>query len=259
VGFLYFDDSNHPNRGFSVGTFVFAPDDPTVVIGEALSKHGFRPGLDEFKSSAIMSNGSHAAALRNELRRIIRQKCRLAVVVATRRAELGPEALHLLTKMAKHDSLRLEIHDVYFDQGLFSSVSQGDREVQRRGGLEQFRFHFEQNSTRVVGIQLADLASHTCAIMLAQELGFVSKQVRVGDNSGYDPEMLIDIGFELWAEIRCNFLCCPPFREVTELDDPRYLTADVRPYGLHIAKSATEILQGAADRRFGSTFFGCIH
>ena len=118
--------------------------------------------------------------------------------------------------------------------------------------------HFEQDSKFVRGIQLADLTAHTCSIMLKECLGLVSKKIKAGENSGYDPETEIDLGFELWASIRYSI-----FRSrVNSLGaDPLLINAsfDVEPFGLFISEQCSEELASNARARSSMVYLGCIH
>jgi hypothetical protein len=40
-------------------------------------------------------------------------------------------------------------------------------------------------------------------VMLLERLGHLKKMVKGGANSGYDPDLDIGLGFELWASLRC--------------------------------------------------------
>ena len=99
---------------------------------------------------------------------------------------------------------------VHFDENLFDAVDRGLDAANALDLPERCNINLEQDSRQVAGIQLADLAAHTCAIMLAESLGFVRKTVKAGDNSGYDPDLDINIGFELWSSVRYNFLSEQP-------------------------------------------------
>jgi hypothetical protein len=70
--------------------------------------------------------------------------------------------------------------------------------------LDNYKLFLEVDSIKVKGIQLADLVAHTFATMLLEQLGLVDKKVKAGENSGYDPDLEIELGFELWASIRYN-------------------------------------------------------
>ena len=173
--------------------------------------------------------------------------------------ELGLESLRLLEKMLRHPTLAAGEHQVFFDQGLFRSATHGQALAQKYSALNDCILHFEQDSRAIAGIQLADLAAHTCAVMLLEQLGLFGKTVKAGHNSGYEPDLDIELGFELWARIRDSFLSKPPPHPDEWKDDEIQPVADVTPFGLHVSDTASNELRTAAIERFGSMYLGCIH
>ena len=112
----------------------------------------------------------------------------------------------------------------------------------------------DQDSRLVGGIQVADLAAHSMGVMLLEHLGYLKKMVKAGKNSGYDPDLDIELGFMLWASLRYSFfMAAQPNRRP---EDPLLNVAD---YGLHIATSCDEVLHVAVVERFGECYLGCIH
>ena len=259
MGYLYFDDSKHPQHGFALGVFVFSDKDRTELINNQLRRSGLKPGEDEFKSSALISRNPHLLRLRAGLRKVLCRYCELGVVVVRYDHELGSESLVLLQKLLRHPKLLEAHHDVYFDQGLFSSRTKGQLLANTKDGLENQRLHFEQNSKLIAGIQLADLAAHACSTMLLEALGCIAKTVKAGDGSGYDPNLQMKLGFELWAGIRHNFLSeAPPDPKEWNEGELQPL-ANVEKFGFHVASTAGEKLRNAATKRFGTMYLGCIH
>lgn len=104
-----------------------------------------------------------------------------------------------------HPNLRDQRHRVFFDEGLFSSERVALQCAAEIGGLDGCAIHFEQDSRSVSGIQVADHIAHTCGTMLLDALGKINKIVNV-PNSGYDDDVEIGLGFEMWAGIRYAFL-----------------------------------------------------
>lgn len=259
MGYLYFDDSKHPECGFALGVFVFCDDDPSELINSELLESGLKPGEDEFKSSALMSQNRRLTRLRGRMRKLLASYCELAVVVASNDHELGPESLVLLQKMLRHPKLLEANHEVFFDQDLFASRKKGQLLVKTKRGLEDQRFHFEQNSKLIAGIQLADLAAHTCSMMLLEALGCITKTVKAGERSGYDPDLYLELGFELWAGIRYIFLSEPPPDPNEWKDGELQPVANVENFGFHVASSVGQRLRNAATKRFGKIYLGCIH
>ena len=258
MGFLFFDDSEHNKKGFSLGVFVHTEREPCTAVNQALQDCGLQPGVDEFKAGSYMIRNPAQAKLREKLRDIIKRSCRLGVVVVPCSSNLGDQALLLLQKMLGHPDLDGRQHEVYFDEGLFKSAGQGRKAANALSWPEGCTLKLEQDSKQIAGIQLADLAAHTCAQMLKESLGLLHKTLKAGDSSGYDPDLDIEIGFSLWADIRYNFLSKEPPPDEWGEDDLQP-TASVLPYGLHISPTCGEQLRQRATDRFGSMYLGCIH
>jgi hypothetical protein len=254
---FYFDESIHDRGEFILGAYVYGPD-PDSVIAEALRTSGLQPDIHEFKSSARMSDHPEQAALRDALRAVIAGSYRIGVLVlpTSARLDLGREALQGLDKIVRANGLESVTPQVFLDQGIFSSANQALELANRIGVSKICEVHPEQDSRHVKGIQLADLVAHTCSTMLLETLGLVTKQVKAGPNSGYDPELELDIGFELWAGIRYQFFSGGLSQPIETDED---MMVDVASYGLHIASSSGKDLTEAAMRRFGKCYLGCIH
>ena len=75
-------------------------------------------------------------------------------------------------------------------------------------------------------------------------------------NSGYDDDVEIVLGFEMWAGIRHAFLSVG---SGANIDDENFAVVLVEPYGLYIDPSASTEVAVAARKRFGSMYVGCIH
>ena len=255
---LYFDESIQERGGFIVGAYVYGPD-ADVEVSAALERVGLRPGVDEFKSSARMSEHPEQVALRAELRRVL-AAYRVGVLVTPNRdrASLGAEALRGLDQIARANKLtggkRLK---AFLDQGIFDSPQQAAA-LSAAIGLDQYcDVKTEQDSRSVKGLQLADFVAHTASVMLLETLGLVNKQVKAGPNSGYEPEMELDLGFELWAGIRYQFFHAGPVEEQDDVHQGALMEVGVK--GLYISQACSTELQAAASARFGQCYLGCIH
>jgi hypothetical protein len=184
---------------------------------------------------------------------------RLGLVVAPvlDRQFLGRDALLGLKKIIEANCLYPSVHEAHFDQGVFSSQQQAENWAAEVGLPPDVRIFATDDSRRVGGIQVADLAAHSMATMLMERLGLVTKTVKAGPNSGYDPELDIEIGFELWTTLRYHFFMksrAPnPDRESY---NPNY---DVSSNGLFVSPRCDAALAAAAEGRFGIAYLGCIH
>src|SRR5438105_15734970 len=120
---FYFDESIHPRGEFVLGAYVFGPD-PTDRVNAALAAVGLDPDGDEFKSSSKMSEHPEQQLLRRELRNILHETYRYAVIVVPdhERRSLGKEALFGLATICQANSLNQQREPVYFDEGIFSST-----------------------------------------------------------------------------------------------------------------------------------------
>jgi len=257
MGYFYFDESIHERGGFILGAWVFSDKDLTLLTSEAIKSVGLEPGRDEFKSGRRMDRDATQRRLRERLKGLLAgTRLGLVIIPACGRATLGNEALAGLVKIVNANGLDRVHHDVFLDQGVaFENKSAALRQAETRFPLHVY---VEQDSRRVSGLQIADLAAHTMAVMFLETLGFVTKTVKAGSSSGYDPDLDVELGFELWASIRYQFFTQDrpdPFtKDLTE-----GFTLDTASYCLHIAPSCSPQLRKAATERFGTCFVGCIH
>lgn len=255
MAYFFLDDSKHHAWGFSLGAFVICDTDPQAELTSLLAKCGYDPSRYEFKSSARMKGNPQLQRLRNVLKWFIRSRCKVAVCIVDGDEYIGPASLQLLQKALTHKNLKGGVHQVYFDEGLFPSRKMAERNSSEIDGLDKCCFHFEQDSQTVAGIQVADLAAHTCGIMLLDALGHVDKKVQI-KNSGYPEDVEIDLGFELWASLRYEFLSENKTEFSDEFDDA---FVAVEPYGLFIHDSVGKAIAKAARERFSEMYLGCIH
>ena len=260
MGFFHVDESIHQRGRFTLGAFAYSEDPLDPFVSEAQRGNGLIPGVDEFKSGIRMDHSPQHKAAREALHSLIREHCRIGLVVAPNhpRGLLGREALRGLDKILSTNRFRTSKHNVFFDEGIFAETSVAGEVATRLSSLEGCKFHFEQRSHEILGLQVADLIAHTCATMLMAQLGLVTKKVRIGDNSGYSPDRGVELEFELWSRVRWNFFAAAPPHPDTwksQLD----FQVDVESRGPHISDALDEQIRNAAVDRFGKMYLGCIH
>jgi hypothetical protein len=258
MSYFFLDDSKHPADGFVLAVFAAFSVDPAREVARGLELRGLRPYIDEFKSSHRMDSHQSFQNLRDDLRDILRT-CKLGICVSVDEKRLPSQASELLEKMLGHPNFRDAHHEIITDQGIFSK-KEARAEMKAIAGSERCKFHFEADSKTELGIQLADLAAHTCGIMMKDTLGLVSKTLPAGENSGYDPDSLIELGFTMWASLRYCFLGVSAPDLDWETDEVQTLcTIYTHDYGLVIDPNLSKDLRQAAYARFGSMYLGCIH
>ena len=257
MGYFYFDESIQERGAFIVGAFVYSPFDLGSSVDAVIAGAGLKPRVDEFKSNANMSSNSVARMLRDGVGRLM-GSTQVAVVVVPRadREKLGLLALGALTQLIRANGLSSEPHSVFIDQGI--KVSSQELEITSRRDVV-LNVHQNQDSKLIPGIQVADLAAHHAGGMLMEQMGLVTKMVKAGANSGYDADLEIELGFELWAGLRYDFFKEPKTFNGDEEDMIEVATYNVEGFGLFIAESCDTGLRNAALSRFGSCYLGCIH
>jgi hypothetical protein len=257
MAYLYLDDSKHHLSGFSLAAFVICDGDPTEDISSIFRRNRFDPSSFEYKSSAKMKGDVGLQALRRDLKTYIGRRCKISICVVDGDKKLGPAALKLLSNALDHPHLARQQHQVFFDEGLFRSTKAAAELAGGDGSLARCKFHFEQDSRSVLGIQLADIVAHTCSTMLLETLGHVTKKIVVDEprDSVYHG-MEIGLGFEMWAGIRYAFLSQ---NKTNPKDDFDLANVDVFPWGLFIDESVSEKIATTAMERFGENYLGCIH
>ncbi|MEM0976573.1 MAG: DUF3800 domain-containing protein [Pseudomonadota bacterium] len=257
MAFLYLDDSKHHRFGFSIAAFVICDSDPTEHITSVFHKLGYNPEVFEYKSSLKMAKDESLRALRSALKSFIGGSCKIAVCVVDRDKRLGPAALELLIAALSHSHLKGQSHEVFFDEGLFQSSKPSLQLVKDEPKFRLCKFHFEQDSRKHLGIQLADLVAHTCSMILLETLGHAAKKLvlKMPGDSVYDG-LEVELGFELWAGIRYTFLSN---NKPNPKDDFDLSNVEVYPWGLFIDEGVDDRIYDAAMKRFGKNYLGCIH
>lgn len=240
---VFVDESIHDRADFIVVAIVYTDDRIQVAVEEMLAASGYRPGVDEFKSSMAMAGNERAQALRDRMRHLLLSRCKLAVVVCSRgeRARLGEFAIKLMREVAARDGDRpLTLH---LDEGISTRTS--DTQA-------SWRVVAECDSRIVGGIQIADCAAFVVSMLLLAELGLNTKTIPPGDYPSDEP---IELAWSLWTSLRYSLAGSEP---VGAIDEQGY-SPDMLPFGLLISDSCSDAVREAARLRLGSVWVGCIH
>lgn len=252
---LYFDESIRDNGKFIIGAVVISEEDLSTQIRAQWELMGLNPN-DEYKSSAIKSENEVSVKQREFIRSLLHSsKLALVVLPSHDRKELGNYCAELVLQLLSTKKLFGNTHNLFIDENVFMN-----KDVQLKLESVGVNLYLNSDSKKEAGIQLADHASHALGGMLLEEMGLIKKQVKAGENSGYHPDEMLDLGFELWASLRYALIGDNQYIEgLSPPDDPANPYFMVNGYGLYIAASCVENLESCAKKRFGINYLGCIH
>lgn len=254
-GYFYFDDSVHDDTEFVLGAFVFFNKDVCSDVAGILSKFGFDPSTDEYKSRLNMSNCPQMVKVRRAIGRYIHSNGQVGIIIVPwiERKKLGEYALSAFSKILDQNNLGKN-HRVYFDEGTFRSKQTALSLSEKLPFPDGIQFNFEQDSKKVRGIQVADYAAHNCALQLKAKITGVEKYVKAGKSSGYDAGLDIELSFELFANLRYAM-----FHDGKPLGDEPPDLMTVMATGYYIAESCNDKVKDAANKLFKTVYLGCIH
>lgn len=251
MGHLYFDESIRNAGNFIIGAAVYSRADLSQQVHGLWRSLGQDPTTFEYKSRTLKNGDSIALEHRNHLHRLLLSS-KLAFVVCPShdRQMLGRHAISLTRQLVATGSIEAAPHTLYLDENI--ALSEPERTAASKDGVLVMP---QQNSKIVAGLQVADLAAHSLGGMLLEEMGVLRKVVRAGENSGYDPETQIELGFELWASLRYSIIC---YGEPVGPDEDPVGTSTLRVdgYGLYIAPSCSTELAAFSRSRFGTNYLG---
>lgn len=242
--FIYTDESIHTRGDFIVTAAVYSAVPLDEIVFGALQEHGFRPQLDEFKSSMTMAGNPAGQALRDRLRFLLMEQCKVAVAICplTERDELTAYILHLLQQLNTDDSIQPGL--VFFDQGMKRPSAKLLRGWTLRSGCD---------SRQVGGIQLADCAAHIISIILMSEMGIINKMVPAGE---FYPEPEVEMAWQLWTSLRYALSSSIP---VDGYDADGWCEPMMKPFGLLVSPRCSDAVRAAAEARLSEVWVGCIH
>jgi hypothetical protein len=257
LSYFYFDETIRERGEFIIGALVVSEHDLSPIVSDEWKRLGLNPELAEYKSSDPKKNCNLGVAQRHVMAELLySSKLALTIAPMLDRRKLGQYCTDLLFQIADKDFIQNGDHFLYLDENI--ALGNGDRERLRQLNIIPFP---NSNSKKVGGIQVADHAAHALGGMHLEEMGIINKKVRAGENSGYHPDELLELGFELWASLRYAMIGRNEHIEglSPHPDDPANPYFRIDGVGLHIASTCSEMLSQQARSRFGVNYLGCIH
>lgn len=245
---VYFDETVHDQNGFLILAYVICQSDPQDDLARVLSSHM----VEEFHSLEKMQGNEKAQKLRREIRLYLNRKCRWGVFVlpCSVRWTLSEELPGVISQLVD-TCQRVDAVSVYMDEGI---VKESDLQLLREAtGIERLNLC---KSHEVYGIQLADLVAALCGVRLREAISQKPKMLQYGQESGFDPPIEAELGYELWASLRYSMHHDPtPLGE----DMPEMAEFQTSGYGLFVSDKCSPELRYAANKLFGRVYLGCIH
>lgn len=253
---IFIDESIHDADGFVLTAAIITYENLAPQIAQLLIEAGLTPGIDEYKSHTPKANDAQSRHLRDRLGELLFDsgaRIALAITPRTQLSAAGADMFALLARLRSEGALGLSQVSVWLDDGLLTRTAKDWLQDHPSHGL---RIEAKSDSKIILELQLADLVAHTAATIIRCELGPASKLVPAGPNSGYDPNDLFPLDFELWTRLRYNLAgkraALSDADEIVEL-------STFHAFGLSISEQCSPKVREAAQKRLGTVYLGCIH
>lgn len=244
---IYIDESIHDQHGFMLLAYVTCRRDPYDALNNILKKYG----IEEFHACKKMQNNHTMQKLRSSIRSYVNSYCGWGVMVLSNTARLNikDDFSYLVTGLSK--SILDDPMRIYIDESIISNNEIDEiRNVSKVDSINICRSH------EVNGIQLADLAAALCRVRLREEISEFPKMLTYGNESGFDPPIEAELGYELWASLRYSMLKHPkPKGE----EMPNMASFETEGYGLFVSPRCSDELSRKGRKLFGEVYLGCIH
>jgi len=273
----FIDESIHADLGFIASALVFDNGRLTALVADALQSVAMEPGREEFKSGVRMDGNPKFQALRYRLLSAMGLDVRIAVVFtpSVNRSILGRDLLEYLTLICRRNGIEPALLQAYFDEGLFPSVEQAKMCAAAMPNLQNAELNFEQDSKRILGIQVADAVAHTLGQVLKHDLLGNPKKILLGETEGYTNGTPADLGWTLLMSLRYALFhrlvvyqsnrdsIDPPAEPKIISQNEDSATYQQHPelfgWGIFAAPGLSEKLRGIIEDRFAKIWLGCIH
>ena len=244
---IYIDESIHDQHGFMLLAYVTCMHDPQNSLNDIIKEYG----VDEFHACKKMQNNQKLRKLRSSIRSYVNSYCGWGVMVLpnTARQNIKDDFTNLVNRLSKFQ-LNGPLK-IYVDEGIISN--NGVDEIKSVSNLDSI---YICSSHEVNGIQLADLVAALCGVRLREEISEHPKMLTYGEESGFNPPIEAELGYELWASLRYSML-----RRIEPKGDemPDMASFETEGYGFFVSPHCSVGLKQKAQKLFGEVYLGCIH
>lgn len=243
---IFIDESIQQDLGYICIGFAYCDQDPTEAVNSAISRAGFTPTLDEYKSGARMVNATNLRGLRENIYQVVLNKCKLGVYIGptSERPTLLIQALGAADELIRRNSLPRP-QAVFVDEGIV-----GDGAVSANIALTT-----NCDSRLVPGIQLADFIAYHCSYLLKCSLTGKQKKVLIENAPHPLGGQEVDLDWIVRTDFRRHFFVESRNLDEIEGDDLFFKLAG---YGAFFSEDLSPRVRAAAEETFGAMYFGCI-
>ena len=122
MGYLYYDDSKHPEGNFYLGAFIYSNRELDDDIGECINSCGLNPEEDEFKSCFRMDKNPEQNELRKRLRSFIHSSKISVVVSAPNKLDFKTSTYRAIIQLIKENRTEMDFPIcISLDQGILKT------------------------------------------------------------------------------------------------------------------------------------------
>lgn len=245
--YVFIDESIHSDHDFMLLSFVICQQDPQEELCKILNEFG----LLEFHACEKMDGNQLMQHMRKAFIEFIFHNARWGVFILPSNAR--HKIFHDFSFLIAH------IEKLLGDRWLNIFVDEG---VAKRS--EIFQVKLKNNASKIVisdssivkGVQLADLVAALCGVRLREKISGNAKILTYGAESGYEPPIKAELGFELWAKLR--YMMCRGDMPIgnSKIEIATFPTIDS---GLLLSDQLPERISTIARKTFGQLYLGCIY
>lgn len=243
---IFVDESIQHDLGYICVGFAYCEESPDEAINEAIARAGLVPTLDEYKSGSRMANADARHSLRNDIYRIVLDRCRLGVYISpiNERPTLLAPVVATVDQIIQRNALPRP-QSVFVDEGILGAAKPSENLVVTTNC----------DSKLVAGIQLADFVAYHCSYLLKCALTGKQKKVLIEAEPHPLGGQEVELDWLVRTDFRRHFFV--EYRNTDEIhgDDWFFKLAG---YGAFFSGNLTPEVKAVAEETFDSMYFGCV-
>lgn len=243
---IFVDESIQHDLGYICVGFAYCEENTDEAVNSAISRAGLVPTLDEYKSGSRMVNENARHSLRNDIYRVVLERCRLGVYISpiSERTTLLAPVAAIADQIIQRNALPWP-QAVFVDEGILGVAESSETLV----------LTTNCDSKLVTGIQLADFVAYHCSYLLKCALTGKQKKVLIENEPHPLGGQEVDLDWLVRTDFRRHFFV--EYRNTDDIhgDDWFFKLAG---YGAFFSADLTPAVKVAAEETFDSMYFGCV-